>query len=179
MPVFIWYLLNVFKALVFQDILSKFCSLAVHHNFFFFGRVQETLSPDLFAASSDRGGATWEGGANGWQLKKTPETEHCFPVISALFVPSQELADCCQFTQISFPVGMHPNHKTLLLPPWFNTSLSAVKDWQENDEKSLTALVTCVHMNILVGCLLNTAFPYLITPWLLLIRKSAIWKVKI
>lgn len=84
MPVFIWYLLNVFKALVFQDILSKFCSLAVHHNFFFFGRVQETSSPDLFAASSDRGGATWEGGANGWQLKKTPETEHCFPVISEI-----------------------------------------------------------------------------------------------
>lgn len=27
--------------------------------------VQETLSPDLFAASADRGGATWEGGANG------------------------------------------------------------------------------------------------------------------
>lgn len=44
----------------------------------FYCSVQETLSPDLFAASADRGGATWEGGANGWQLKKL-ETWALFP----------------------------------------------------------------------------------------------------
>lgn len=62
-------------------------------------------------------------------LKKR-RPEHCFPVISNLFIPPQQLAVCCQFTQILVPVGMHPrNHrKTFLLPSWFNTSLSSVKD---------------------------------------------------
>lgn len=126
----IQYLLVLTKvSLVYKTFFQSLAFLLYIINLFYCS-VQETLSPDLFAASADRGGATWEGGANGWRLKKR-RPEHCFPVISEL-VHTTAVA-CCLLSVhllILIPVGMHPrNHrKTFLLPPWFNTSLSSVKD---------------------------------------------------
>lgn len=105
----------------------------------FFCSVQETLSPDLFAASADRGGATWEGGANGWRFKKT-ETWALFPCnqwtcsyhhSSLLFVVSS----LRYWSQLECTLEI--TERQLLLPSWFNTSLSSVKDRLEQLMRNL------------------------------------------
>lgn len=105
----------------------------------FFCSVQETLSPDLFAASADRGGATWEGGANGWRLKKL-ETWALFPCnqwtcsyhhSSLLFVVSS----LRYWSQLECTLEI--TERQLLLPSWFNTSLSSVKDRLEQLMRNL------------------------------------------
>lgn len=71
---------------------------------------------------------------------KKQRPEHCFPVISELVHTTT--VGCCLLSVhllILIPVGMHPrNHrKTLLLYPWFNTSLSSVKDRLEQLMRNL------------------------------------------
>lgn len=135
----IQYLLVLTKvSLVYKTFFQSLAFLLYIINLFYCS-VQETLSPDLFAASADRGGATWEGGANGWRLKKL-EIWALFPCNqwtcsyhhrSLLFVVSS----LRYWSQLECTLEII--ERQLLLHPWFNTSLSSVKDRLEQLMRNL------------------------------------------